>query len=51
VARLGKQAKASPEAIKQKYVTNAEGKDILLSQVAEIKVSDGQTIIARLDRM
>jgi cobalt-zinc-cadmium resistance protein CzcA len=50
VARLDRQSRKSPHAIGQLPVFTADGIPIPLAQVATIKVSDGQTLIARGDR-
>ncbi len=49
VARLDKQSRKSPEAIGRLPVYTQDGVAIPLDQVATIRVSDGQTLIARGD--
>ena len=49
VARLDKRSRQSPIAIARLPVYTADGVPIPLGQVANIRVSDGQTIIARAD--
>src|SRR5579863_1994241 len=47
VAKIGKEYIRSPEAVARLPVFNADGLPVPLSQLAEIKVEDGQTLIAR----
>jgi heavy metal efflux system protein len=47
VAKFGREYMRSPDAVGKLPVFNADGMPIPLSQVAEIRLQDGQTIIAR----
>ena len=49
VAKLDRESRNSPEAIGRLPVFTADGVPIPLAQVASIRVSDGQTLIARAD--
>jgi cobalt-zinc-cadmium resistance protein CzcA len=47
VAKFGREYLKSPQSVGRLPVSNAEGVPIPLSQLAEIRLEDGQTIIAR----